>query len=69
MIVVLTIAAILAVVGLIIRAKVDPVISLLAGSLFLGLASGLGSEKTLSTIVRALARSWPTSVCSSASAC
>jgi gluconate:H+ symporter, GntP family len=51
MIVVLTIAAILAVLGLIIRAKVDPVISLLAGSLFLGLASGLGSEETLSTIV------------------
>lgn len=51
MIVLLTVVAILAVVGLIIVAKVDPVISLVAGSLFLGLASGLGFEKTLSTIV------------------
>ena len=51
MIVVLTIVAILAVVGLIIVARVDPVISLMAVSLFLGLASGLGFDKTLSTIV------------------
>jgi H+/gluconate symporter-like permease len=51
MIVLLTTVAILAVVGLIIVAKVDPVISLVAGSLFLGLSSGLGFEKTLGTMV------------------
>lgn len=52
MIVLLTLFAILAVIGLIIVAKVDPVISLVGGALFLGLASGLGFEKTLSTIVQ-----------------
>ncbi|UPK73775.1 GntP family permease [Nocardioidaceae bacterium SCSIO 66511] len=43
--------AILAVVILIIALRVDPVISLVIGSLYLGLASGLGFETTLSTIV------------------
>ncbi|MDN5854555.1 MAG: GntP family permease [Actinomycetia bacterium] len=43
--------AILAVVLLIIALRVDPVISLVIGSLYLGLASGLGFEKTLTTIV------------------
>jgi H+/gluconate symporter-like permease len=52
MIIVLTVVAIIVVVGLIIVAKLDPLISLVAGSLFLGLASGLGFEKTLSTIVQ-----------------
>ena len=51
MIIFLTLVAILAVIGLIIIAKVDPVISLVGGALFLGLASGLGFEKTLSTIL------------------
>jgi H+/gluconate symporter-like permease len=51
MIALLTIVAILVVVGLILVAKVDPVISLVAGSLFLGLSSGLGFEKTVGTIV------------------
>ena len=52
MIVLLTLFAILAVIGLIIVAKVDPIISLVGGALFLGLASGLGFEKTHSTIVQ-----------------
>jgi len=52
MIILLTVVAIIVVVGLIILAKLDPVISLVVGSLFLGLASGLGFEKTLSTIVQ-----------------
>lgn len=43
--------AILAVVLLIIALRVDPVISLVIGSLYLGLAAGLGFEKTLTTIV------------------
>jgi len=43
--------AILAVVVLIIALRVDPVISLVIGSLYLGLAAGLGFEKTLTTIV------------------
>jgi GntP family gluconate:H+ symporter len=43
--------AIAAVVGLIIILRVDPVISLVVGSLYLGLASGLGLEKTITAIV------------------
>jgi H+/gluconate symporter-like permease len=43
--------AIAAVVGLIIVLRVDPVISLVVGSLYLGLASGLGLEKTITAIV------------------
>ncbi|UYM07734.1 GntP family permease [Solicola gregarius] len=43
--------AILAVVLLIIVLRVDPVISLVIGSLYLGLAAGLGFETTLTTIV------------------
>lgn len=43
--------AILAVVLLIIVLKVDPVISLVLGSLYLGLAAGLGFEGTMTAIV------------------
>ncbi|QBR92981.1 GntP family permease [Nocardioides euryhalodurans] len=43
--------AILAVVLLIIVLKVDPVISLVTGSLYLGLAAGLGFEGTVTAIV------------------
>ncbi|VXB27954.1 GntP family permease [Nocardioides sp. AX2bis] len=43
--------AILGVVLLIIVLKVDPVIALVTGSLYLGLASGLGFEATITTIV------------------
>lgn len=42
--------AILAVVLLIIALGIDPVISLVIGSLYLGLAAGLGFEKTVTTI-------------------
>lgn len=42
--------AILAVVLLIIVVHVDPVISLVLGSLYLGLAAGIGFEKTITTI-------------------
>ncbi len=42
--------AILAVVLLIIALKVDPVIALVLGSLYLGLAAGVGFEKTIVTI-------------------
>ncbi|BBY16475.1 GntP family permease [Mycolicibacterium litorale] len=43
--------AIAAVVGLIIILKIDPVISLVVGSLYLGLASGLGLESTITAII------------------
>jgi len=43
--------AIVAVIALIIVLKVDPVISLVVGSLYLGLTAGLGLEKTLTAIV------------------
>lgn len=43
--------AILAVVLLIIRLKVDPVIALVIGSIYLGLAGGLGYEGTITTII------------------
>lgn len=45
-----TAIAILLVVGLIIRVKVDPVIALVLGSLYLGLASGAGFEETVVAI-------------------
>ena len=45
-----TAIAIAAIVLLIIRFKVDPVISLVIGSLYLGLASGIGFEATLGAI-------------------
>ncbi|ALL78066.1 gluconate transporter [Pseudonocardia sp. EC080610-09] len=51
MIVVHTTIAIIAVVLLIMALKVDPIISLITGSLYLGLASGLGFEATLGAIV------------------
>jgi H+/gluconate symporter-like permease len=43
--------AIAAVVGLIIVLRVDPVISLVVGSLYLGLTSGIGLEKTITAII------------------
>src|SRR5688500_17606206 len=43
--------AILAVVLLIIALGVDPVISLVIGSLYLGLAGGLGFEGTITAII------------------
>ena len=51
MIVLIAASAIIAVVVLIIVLKVDPVISLVAGSIYMGLASGFGFEMTLSTII------------------
>lgn len=51
MIVLHTTIAILAVVLLIIRFKVDPMISLVIGSIYLGLAGGLGFHGTVTAIV------------------
>ena len=45
-----TVVAILAIILLIIVVKVDPVISLVVGSIYLGLAAGLGFETTIGTI-------------------
>ena len=50
MIAVHTVIAILLVVLLIIKVKIDPVISLVLGSLYLGLASGAGFAETLKAI-------------------
>ncbi|MFQ8431265.1 GntP family permease [Amaricoccus sp. W119] len=50
MVVLHTAIAIVIVIGLIIRYKVDPVISLVLGSLYLGLASGVGFTETLGAI-------------------
>lgn len=50
MIVLHTVIAIVLVVGLIIKAKVDPVISLILGSLYLGLATGVGFVATIAAI-------------------
>lgn len=47
-----TAIAILAVVLLIIVGKVDPVISLVIGTLYLGIAAGLGFANTIETLVR-----------------
>jgi GntP family gluconate:H+ symporter len=47
-----TAIAILAVVVLIVAAKVDPVISLVIGTLYLGIAAGLGFGDTVGTLVR-----------------
>ena len=47
-----TAIAILAVVLLIVVAKVDPVISLVIGTLYLGVAAGLGFADTIGTLVR-----------------
>lgn len=51
MVILHAVIAILAVVLLIILLKVDPVISLVIGALYYGIAAGLGLEKTLTTIV------------------
>ncbi|MDN5855523.1 MAG: GntP family permease, partial [Actinomycetia bacterium] len=45
-----TAIAIVGIIALIIVLKVDPVISLVLGSIYLGLAAGLGFEDTISTI-------------------
>jgi GntP family gluconate:H+ symporter len=50
MVVLHTAIAIVLVIGLIIRGRVDPVISLVLGSLYLGLASGVGFPGTLEAI-------------------
>ena len=50
MVVLHTAIAIVLVIGLIIRGRVDPVISLVLGSLYLGLASGVGFTGTLEAI-------------------
>lgn len=50
MVVLHTVIAIVVVIGLIIRFRVDPVISLVLGSLYLGLASGVGFTGTLDAI-------------------
>lgn len=50
MVVLHTAIAIVLVIGLIIRFRVDPVISLVLGSLYLGLASGVGFTGTLEAI-------------------
>ena len=50
MVVLHTAIAIALVIGLIIRGRVDPVISLVLGSLYLGLASGVGFTGTLEAI-------------------
>ncbi|MCK9874013.1 GntP family permease [Nocardiopsis dassonvillei] len=47
-----TAIAIIGVVLLILAARVEPVISLVIGSIYLGLAAGLGFEKTISTIAQ-----------------
>jgi gluconate:H+ symporter, GntP family len=47
-----TAIAILAIVLLIVVAKVDPVISLVIGTLYLGVAAGLGFADTIGTLVR-----------------
>src|SRR4249919_16025 len=49
-IVVNTAVAILAVVVLIVRFKFNPVVSLVLGSLYLGLATKLGIDKTVETV-------------------
>lgn len=45
-----TLVAILAIVLLIIKAKVDPIIALIVGCLYLGLAGGIGFEATVKAI-------------------
>src|SRR5918999_934423 len=50
-----TVIAILAVVLLIVVVKVDPVISLVIGTLYLGVAAGLGFEGTIGTLVQGFA--------------
>ncbi len=50
-----TVIAILAVVLLIVVVKVDPVISLVIGTLYLGVAAGLGFGGTIGTLVQGFA--------------
>ena len=50
-----TAIAIIAIVLLILVVRVDPVISLVIGTIYLGLAAGLGFEDKIGTIVTALA--------------
>ena len=51
-IVVNTAVAIIAVVVMIVRFKFNPVVSLVVGSAYLGLAAGLGVEKTIDSIMK-----------------
>ena len=50
-----TAIAIIAIVLLIVVAKVDPLISLVIGTLYLGVAAGLGFGGTIGSLTRALA--------------
>ena len=52
MVVLHTVLAIALVIGLIIWLRVEPVISLVLGSLYLGLASGVGFVGTLTEIIK-----------------
>ena len=58
-----TAVAIIAVVVMIVRFKFNPVVSLVVGSAYLGLATGLGIDKTIEAITDRLrrhhGRSWP----------
>ena len=69
MVVVHTVIAIILVIALIIRLKVDPVISLIFASLYLGLAPASASPDASRRSRPASARSWPRSACSSGSGC
>ena len=60
--------AILAAILLIIRFKVDPVISLLLACIYLGLTTGRAPRARSGRSPAGSARSWPRSACSSASA-
>ena len=51
-IVINTAVAIVAVVVMIVRFKFNPVVSLVLGSSYLGLAAGLGVEKTIDAIMK-----------------
>jgi H+/gluconate symporter-like permease len=62
-----TVIAIVIAVGLIIAVKVDPVISLLLASLYLGLAAGVGFTGTIEQSPWASAKSWRKSGCLSGS--
>ncbi len=55
-IVVNTAVAIIAVVVMIVRFKFNPVVSLVVGSAYLGLAAGLGVEKTIDAIMNGIRR-------------
>lgn len=64
-----TAVAVIAAVVLIVRFRVNPVIALVIGSVYLGLAAGLGVEKQSRPSRPVSARSWWTWACSSPSVC